>query len=94
MRSPKRYRALVVASAGLGLRQGEACALTVDRVDFLRRKVTVDRAGGHAGEGERLPLRADEDAKLEPGAALTLDRRRGTGGAHRRVHAEGGDPGR
>jgi integrase len=40
---PERYRALVVASAGLGLRQGEACALTVDRIDFLRRKVTVDR---------------------------------------------------
>jgi integrase len=40
---PRRYRALVVVSAGLGLRQGEACALTVDRVDFLRRKVTIDR---------------------------------------------------
>jgi len=38
-----RYRALVLASAGLGLRQGEACGLTVDRVDFLRRKVTIDR---------------------------------------------------
>jgi integrase len=40
---PEHYRALVVVSAGLGLRQGEACALTVDRVDFLRRKVTIDR---------------------------------------------------
>jgi integrase len=42
-RGSGRYRALVVVSAGLGLRQGEACALTVDRVDFLRRKVTIDR---------------------------------------------------
>ncbi|HTE62831.1 MAG TPA: tyrosine-type recombinase/integrase [Solirubrobacteraceae bacterium] len=40
---PRRYRALVLASAGLGLRQGEACALTVDRIDFLGRKVTIDR---------------------------------------------------
>ncbi len=40
---PARYRALVLVSAGLGLRQAEACALTVDRVDFLRRKVTIDR---------------------------------------------------
>jgi integrase len=40
---PGRYRALVLVSAGLGLRQAEACALTVDRVDFLRRKVQIDR---------------------------------------------------
>jgi len=38
-----RFRALVLVSAGLGLRQGEACGLTLDRVDFLRRKVTIDR---------------------------------------------------
>jgi integrase len=31
---PERYRALVLASAGLGLGQGEACGLVVDRVDF------------------------------------------------------------
>ncbi len=40
---PERYSALVVASAGLALRQGEACGLTVDRIDFLRRTVRVDR---------------------------------------------------
>jgi integrase len=41
---PERYRALVVASAGLGLRQGEACGLTVDRVNFLRPlTVKIDR---------------------------------------------------
>ena len=40
---PARYRALVLVSAGLGLRQGEACGLTVDRVDFLRRHVRIDR---------------------------------------------------
>lgn len=40
---PDRYGAIVPVSAGLGLRQGEACGLTVDRVDFLRRTVTIDR---------------------------------------------------
>jgi integrase len=40
---PERYSALVVLGAGTGLRQGEAFGLTVDRVDFLRRTLTVDR---------------------------------------------------
>jgi integrase len=40
---PARYRALVTLAAGTGMRQGEALGLTVDRVDWLRRSVTVDR---------------------------------------------------
>jgi integrase len=40
---PDHYRALVVLAAGTGMRQGECFGLTVDRVDFLRRQVTVDR---------------------------------------------------
>src|SRR5580704_12273300 len=40
---PLRYRALIVFAAGMGLRQGECFGLTVDRVDFLRRTVRVDR---------------------------------------------------
>jgi integrase len=40
---PARYRALIVFAAGTGLRQGECFGLTVDRVDFLRRHVRVDR---------------------------------------------------
>lgn len=40
---PDRYRALVPLAAGTGLRQGEALGLTVDRIDFLRRTLTVDR---------------------------------------------------
>jgi integrase len=38
-----RYRALVLTAAGTGLRPGELFGLTVDRVDFLRREVRVDR---------------------------------------------------
>lgn len=40
---PGRYRAMVVLAAGTGLRQGECFGLTVDRVDFLRRSLMVDR---------------------------------------------------
>jgi integrase len=40
---PPRYRALIVAGAGSGMRQGELLGLTVDRVDFLRRTIRVDR---------------------------------------------------
>lgn len=40
---PPSLRALVVLAAGTGLRQGEAFGLTRDRVNFLRREVTIDR---------------------------------------------------
>ena len=40
---PTRYRIAGVLAAGAGLRQGEALGLTVDRVDFLRRQLRVDR---------------------------------------------------
>jgi integrase len=40
---PDRYRALVILSGGSGMRQGECFGLTVDRIDFLRRTVLVDR---------------------------------------------------
>ena len=39
---PERYRALFLAAAGTGLRQGELFGLRRDRVDFLRRHVVVD----------------------------------------------------
>jgi integrase len=40
---PKRWYALVTVAAGLGLRPSEMTGLTVDRVDFLRKTVKVDR---------------------------------------------------
>ena len=39
---PARYRALVIAAAGTGVRQGECFGLTLDRIDFFRRTVRVD----------------------------------------------------
>ncbi len=38
-----RLRAAIVVDAGTGLRQGELFGLTVDRIDFLRRTLRVDR---------------------------------------------------
>jgi integrase len=40
---PDRLRALVILGAGAGLRTSEALAVTVDRIDWMRRTLTVDR---------------------------------------------------
>lgn len=40
---PERYRAMVILAAGTGMRQGEVFGLTVDRVEFLKRRIIVDR---------------------------------------------------
>jgi integrase len=51
--APDRYRALVIALAGLGLRISEACGLRVSDVDFLRKVVHVRqqrRPGGEMGQ--------------------------------------------
>jgi integrase len=40
---PDRLRALVILGAGTGLRTAEALAVTVDRIDWMRRTLTVDR---------------------------------------------------
>lgn len=49
---PDRYRALVVLGAGTGLRLSEALGLTVDRVAFLEREITVDRQLVRPEDGE------------------------------------------
>jgi integrase len=41
--APDWFAIAVTLGAGAGLRQGEATGLTVDRVDFLRRQLVVDR---------------------------------------------------
>jgi integrase len=40
---PARHRALIVLAAGTGLRQGEAFAVEVGAIDFLRRTLRVDQ---------------------------------------------------
>ena len=41
--SPGWFAISTTLGAGIGLRQGEATGLTVDRVDFLRREARIDR---------------------------------------------------
>ena len=40
---PDHLRCAAALGAGTGLRQGEAMGVTVDRVDFLRRQLVIDR---------------------------------------------------
>ncbi|MDG4809928.1 tyrosine-type recombinase/integrase [Micromonospora sp. WMMD1120] len=40
---PDRYRGLIAADAGSGLRQGEIFGLEVPGIDFLRREITVSQ---------------------------------------------------
>lgn len=40
---PDGLKIAVTIAAGVGLRWGEVAGLTLDRVDFLRRRVTIDR---------------------------------------------------
>lgn len=40
---PRRWRAAVLLMASTGLRLGECLGLSVDRVDFLRRTIRIDR---------------------------------------------------
>lgn len=41
--APAHAQALIELGASTGVRISEACGLTVDRIDFLRRTVTIDR---------------------------------------------------
>lgn len=72
---PARYRALVLTAAGTGLRPGELFGLTVDRVDFLRRSVKVDRQLVRVrGEGVSLsPLKTQASYRTVPLAASVAD---------------------
>lgn len=73
---PGRYRALVVLAAGSGLRQGETFGLTVDRVDFLRRTVIVDRQlvlPPTGAEPVLGPLKTEASYRTVPVPALVTD---------------------
>lgn len=58
---PVRYRALIILGATTGMRQGECLGLTLDRIDFLRRTVKVDR---------QLSLVQNQDPFLSPPKTL------------------------
>lgn len=72
---PERYAALIVFAAGTGLRQGELFGLTVDRIDFLRRTVTVDRqlVGLSGREPVFGPPKTDSGFRTVPLPRVVLD---------------------
>lgn len=69
---PDRYRALVWFTAGTGLRKGEVFGLTLDRVDLLRRVVTVDRQLDPAGSGGFAPPKTAASYRSVPLAQVTF----------------------
>lgn len=73
--APERLRALVVLAAGSGLRSGELRGLTVDRVDFLRREVTVDHQLVYVPGAPPFfgPPRTPESVRVVPIPAFVVD---------------------
>jgi integrase len=72
---PERYRVAGALAAGAGLRQGEALGVTVDRIDFLRRRLVVDRqmVTPPAGEPALAPPKSDASYRTVPLADPVLD---------------------
>lgn len=70
-----RYRAVVVLAAGTGLRQGECFGLDVERVDFLRRQVRVDRQlVTVAGHGPQFgPPKTEASVRTVPLPTVVLE---------------------
>jgi integrase len=71
---PERLRCAAVLGAGCGLRQGEALGVTLDRVDFLRRQLVVDRQLlTLTGEAPRLgPPKTESSDRTIPLADFVL----------------------
>jgi integrase len=69
---PPRYRAVILAGAGTGLRPGELFGLALDRIDFLRRSVRVDQQLVRSrGVGVRLgPPKTPASYRTVPLAAM------------------------
>lgn len=72
---PKRWRAAVLLMASTGPRLGECLGLTVDRVDFLRRKIRIDRqlANVHGGNGGFAPPKTRAGVRDIPVPAHVID---------------------
>jgi len=71
------FAVAIVIGAGLGLRQSEATGLTVDRIDFLRRVVTVDRQWQQTSAtrpGAFTPPKTEASTRLIPADDWVLER--------------------
>lgn len=73
--APDWFRIAVTLGAAVGLRQGEAAGLTADRVDFLRRTLTVDRqlVTPPSGEPAFAPPKTQRSYRTIPLADVALD---------------------
>lgn len=71
----ERYRALVMLAAGTGMRQGECFGLAVDRVDFLRKRITVDRQRNTVADAADLfgPVKTPASNRVIPIADPTVE---------------------
>ena len=68
-------RAGVLVTAGTGLRQGELFGLTVDRIDFLRRELRVDRQLFTPGKGRPFlkPPKSRNSYRTVPLSTVVVD---------------------
>lgn len=81
---PERMRAMLVMAAGTGMRQGEVFGLTIDRLDFLRRTVRVDR---QLVDGSFGPPKTDSSVRTIPLPKTVVDAL----AAHLQAHPAGED---
>jgi integrase len=66
--APDHAKTMILVAAATGLRISEMCGLTVDRVDFLRRTITVDRqsVGNAAGKPRFGPPKTKASVRVIP----------------------------
>ena len=72
---PDRYRAFIPVAAGSGLRYSELAGLTVNRIDFLRREIKVDRQLTGRSQGSPLfgPPKSKASVRTVPVGSVVLD---------------------
>lgn len=98
--APDHLRVIVVLGAGLGLRQGETLGLSVDRIDFLRRQVRIDRqmVTPPSGPPSFGPPKTKASFRIIPASTVVLDqlaahiKAYGTGVDGILIHLEGVAP--
>nr|MDT0667375.1 site-specific integrase [Micromonospora sp. DSM 115978] len=73
--APARWKSCVVLAAGTGKRQGEILGLTLDRVEFLRRRGRVDRQAQTPNRGKPYlrPLKTEASERTIPYPDVVLD---------------------
>lgn len=73
--APPWFRVAVTLGASCGLRQAEAAGLTADRIDFLGRRLTVDRqlVTPSAGEPTLGPPKTQRSYRTVPLADVALE---------------------